>query len=113
MSGSTTARFTASDRIKNFPTESSRAILTKFSTGNEAHDRNAFESAFGSVSGKVAALDHTDGVRATFANDEVIHLRPSGNAPELRCYTEAATNARALEMNRVALETLRKLAGEN
>ena len=111
--GELPARFTASDRIKNFPTESSRAILAKFSTGDVANDLRAFESAFGGISGKVVALDHTDGVRATFANEEVIHLRPSGNAPELRCYTEAATNARALEMNGVALETLRKLAGES
>ena len=103
------ARFTASDRIKNFPTDSSRALLAKFSTGDAASDLRAFESALGGVSGKVVTLDHTDGVRATFASGEVIHLRPSGNAPELRCYTEAATNARALEMNRVALGTLQKV----
>jgi phosphomannomutase len=36
-----------------------------------------------------------DGLRLTFANGDIVHLRPSGNAPELRCYTEAATEARA------------------
>ena len=26
----------------------------------------------------------------TFANDDVVHIRPSGNAPELRIYVEGA-----------------------
>lgn len=108
--GEMPARFTASDRIKDFPTEKSRAILAKFSTGDDSNDRRAFEAAFGKVPGTVVAIDRTDGLRVTFTNDEIIHLRPSGNAPELRCYTEAATNARAIEMNRAGLEQLRALA---
>jgi len=107
------ARFTASDRIKNFPTEQSRAILAKFSTGDDSNDRRAFEAAFGKVPGTVVGIDRTDGLRVTFTNDEIIHLRPSGNAPELRCYTEAATNARALEMNRAGLEQLQALARQD
>ena len=103
------ARFTASDRLKNFPTESSQAILARFSTGDEAADRAAIEKNFGAVSGKVSRLDRTDGLRITFANEEVIHLRPSGNAPELRCYTEADTNSRAIALNASALETLSRL----
>ncbi|WP_352964606.1 hypothetical protein [Mesorhizobium sp. M1393] len=38
--------------------------------------------------GTVADVDETDGLRARIQNDEIIHLRPSGNAPELRCYSE-------------------------
>ena len=53
-------------------------------------------------------VDQTDGLRITFENDEVIHLRPSGNAPELRCYNEAASPERALLLNR---ECLSRLAG--
>lgn len=100
------ARFTASDRLQNFPTENSRAILAKFSTGNETSDRAAVENAFGALSGKVSQLDRTDGLRVTFANEEVIHLRPSGNAPEFRCYTEAASNDRAIALNRQAMDLL-------
>ena len=103
------ARFTASDRIKDFPTESSAAILTRFNTGRPADDLAAVEGVFGGISGQVAGLDRTDGLRCTFANAEIIHLRPSGNAPELRCYTEAATEARARTMNAAALERLREL----
>jgi len=36
-----------------------------------------------------------DGLRITFANGEIVHLRPSGNAPELRCYAEADNQERA------------------
>lgn len=103
------ARFTASDRIKNFPTENSRAILARFSTGDAAADRQAVEAVFGGIAGPVTSLDWTDGLRCTFASAEVIHLRPSGNAPELRCYTEAATDARARELNAQALELLQRL----
>lgn len=38
---------------------------------------------------------------------EVVHLRPSGNAPELRCYTEAASPERAAELNAQALHILK------
>jgi phosphomannomutase len=54
----------------------------------------------------VAAVDHTDGVRVTFASGEIAHLRPSGNAPELRAYTEAASAARARAMNDICMDIL-------
>jgi phosphomannomutase len=46
-------------------------------------------------------------VRITLENDEIIHLRPSGNAPELRCYTEADNEARAVELNQLTMARLR------
>ena len=42
----------------------------------------------------------------TFDSDEVVHLRPSGNAPEFRCYTEAATVDRAGELNAACMKIL-------
>ncbi|EIK4794457.1 phosphomannomutase, partial [Vibrio parahaemolyticus] len=35
------------------------------------------------------SIDNTDGLRLELSNSTIIHLRPSGNAPELRCYAEA------------------------
>jgi phosphomannomutase len=99
-------RFTASDRLKNFATEKSREILSRLDTGDDATDKKSIETVFGHLAGPVAALNRTDGVRITFTNDEIIHLRPSGNAPEFRCYTEAATNDRAVTLNSLALEKL-------
>ena len=40
-------------------------------------------------------LNYVDGVRAYFANGEVAHWRPSGNADELRIYALADSQARA------------------
>jgi len=96
-------RFTASDRLKNFATEKSQAILAKFNSGSAPDDQSAIESMFGQICGKVANLNRTDGLRITFANEEVIHLRPSGNAPEFRCYAEAKTDERAREITASAL----------
>ncbi len=39
--------------------------------------------------------DSTDGLRVTLESGDIVHLRPSGNAPEFRCYVEADTQARA------------------
>lgn len=102
------ARFTASDRLKNFATEKSVAILAKFNSGSETGDKAAIGKMFGSICGNVASLNRTDGLRIVFANEEVIHLRPSGNAPEFRCYAEAATDERAREITAAALA---KIAG--
>jgi len=101
------ARFTASDRLKDFATEKSAAILAGFNGGSESADRAAIEKMFGGVCGGVSRLDRTDGLRITFTNEEVIHLRPSGNAPEFRCYAEAGSDARAREITSLALERVR------
>jgi phosphomannomutase len=54
-------------------------------------------------------VDATDGLRITFANQEIVHLRPSGNAPEFRCYTEADSEERAMEINRICLDLVDRL----
>jgi phosphomannomutase len=43
----------------------------------------------------IARVNYTDGVRIHFANGDVAHVRPSGNADELRIYAVADTQARA------------------
>lgn len=40
---------------------------------------------------KVKSINTTDGLRLTLTKEMTIHLRPSGNAPELRCYAEATS----------------------
>lgn len=78
-------RYTYSDRIKNFPTDQSREFLQRLvmDPGLQA-----------SVTGKKftpSEVDTIDGVRLTFPDGDIVHLRASGNAPELRCYAEATT----------------------
>ncbi|KAL5364477.1 hypothetical protein BJX96DRAFT_157409 [Aspergillus floccosus] len=46
----------------------------------------------------VRLTDYTDGVRITFGNGDVAHIRPSGNADELRIYSVSDTKARADEI---------------
>ena len=98
-------RFTASDRIQDFPTEESGKILERLI------DEAAVEEAFGSLFGSVKTMDRTDGLRVTFDSDEVLHLRPSGNAPEFRCYNEAASVGRVEEMQRLSMEQLLAMKG--
>lgn len=85
--------FTASDRIQNFSRERSLALiaqgiaspkdlLTKLSLGQ-------FE---------VLSVNTTDGLRITLTNGDVVHLRPSGNAPELRCYVESNSSEKAISL---------------
>jgi phosphomannomutase len=45
--------------------------------------------------GRIARLNYTDGVRVYFDSGDVAHVRPSGNADELRIYAVADTQARA------------------
>jgi phosphomannomutase len=99
-------RYTASDRIKDFPSDLSHAQLGVLATGDLVRDKVAVGEVFGGAFGEVVGLDTTDGLRMTFASGEIAHLRPSGNAPELRAYTEAETPERATEMNRICMEIL-------
>ena len=108
LAASLPARFTASDRLKNFATEKSVAILAKFNSGSDATDKMEIEKMFGEICGAVSSLDRTDGLRLTFANEEIIHLRPSGNAPEFRCYAEAKSDERARV---ITTDALAKICG--
>lgn len=111
--GALPPRVTYSNRIADFPTATSRAILARLEQGSETEQLARIERAFGTIAGEPLRIDRTDGLRMTFASGDVIHLRPSGNAPELRCYSEAQDAARARQLNDAALSVVRdRLAGE-
>lgn len=93
-------RFTAADRIAGIPTERSKAFIAELSGNADAR------VAFFSDTGQEASLDETDGLRVTLTTGDVVHLRPSGNAPEFRCYAEAGSRE-AAEL--LVLQTLGKL----
>lgn len=77
-------RVTHSDRIQNFPTDISLSILESVKSAPEE-----FLNIVGLNDKSIKFIDTTDGTRLTFGDNDVIHLRPSGNAPELRCYAES------------------------
>ncbi|MCC6235421.1 MAG: mannose-6-phosphate isomerase, class I [Verrucomicrobiales bacterium] len=45
--------------------------------------------------GPLSRINLVDGLRLGFANGDVVHLRPSGNAPQLRIYSVASSPERA------------------
>jgi len=53
--------------------------------------------------GTIIRLNYTDGVRITFTNGDVAHLRPSGNADEFRIYAVADTQARANSITKMGV----------
>jgi phosphomannomutase len=104
-------RFTYSDRIKNIPTKISQKIINRYldkTTGKEKIEAD-FNGAFQSPS-SVIGIDNTDGLRIYFKNKNIIHFRPSGNAPEFRCYTEANKMKIAQSINYYCLQKIAKLA---
>ncbi|MGE3309952.1 MAG: phosphomannomutase [Limisphaerales bacterium] len=105
------ARSTASDRLTDFAPERSRAILERFSGMDDRLAAQEIDGLFGELMGaRTASINRTDGVRVTFANGEILHLRPSGNAPEFRCYAEAGNPERAVDVCARALLLIRRLA---
>lgn len=99
-------RFTSSGRLKNFPTELSEEKLLPLKTASMGKNIAAASALFADIFGTIKHIDNTDGVRITFESEEVAHLRPSGNAPELRCYNEADSSERAEVMNQQCMEML-------
>lgn len=95
-------RFTASDRLQNYPSERSKALLAALQAGD-----TELQTFWDPALGGIVRTDTTDGLRLTFANGEIIHLRPSGNAPELRCYAESGNVERAQAL---VAETLGKIS---
>jgi phosphomannomutase len=53
--------------------------------------------------GSVVRLNYTDGVRIWFDNGDIAHIRPSGNAPQLRIYAVSDFAQRADDIVRLAI----------
>jgi phosphomannomutase len=94
-------RHTASDRLRDVPTESSRHFIHGLM--NDTARRDDFFADLGHIT----TVDATDGYRATLDSGDILHFRPSGNAPELRCYTESSSAARAETLLRWGIEKMR------
>jgi phosphomannomutase len=100
------ARFTAADRLQDVPTKLSKALIARL--GSNAAARRDFLAQLGGI---FADIDTTDGLRITLTDGRIIHLRPSGNAPECRFYAEAATTQRAVATLAAGLDALRHSLG--
>jgi len=98
-------RFTASDRLQDFATELSRDLIARL-----IDDPAKAGSLLAPQAGAPTQIDTIDGLRITFAGGDIVHLRPSGNAPELRCYAEASTQESAETLCRACLDRIAETA---
>lgn len=99
------SRFTRSDRVAEIPTYQSRAKIGALRKNIIPELQNL---GFLEICGALQDVDETDGLRMTFENGDIIHLRPSGNAPELRVYVEAKTPKRADDLLTLGMERIAK-----
>lgn len=74
-------RRTATDRLVDVPPEVSCAIVADVLAGQS--------DLVPAELGAIRVIDTTQGVRLTLESGVILTIRPSGNAPELRCYVEA------------------------
>jgi phosphomannomutase len=94
---------TVSGLLRNIPHDRSTALLSEWVA--DAHARGAFLAALGAREDR---LDLTDGVRMILTDGRVVHVRPSGNAPELRVYVECNERAEAQDLLDQAIEWLER-----
>ncbi|MGL4593619.1 MAG: hypothetical protein ACRCUY_02690, partial [Thermoguttaceae bacterium] len=86
-------RIAMSDWLHNFPTDIAKRKLEELDSSGPEFVHFAF-AAFGDVQ----YIDRTDGLRITFGDGDIVHLRAAGNTPGLRCYTESDTKDRATQL---------------
>lgn len=91
--------YTASGLLKNFAVENSQRLLQKIA----ADPAEFFKQALPNEDLTFLGVNTLDGLRCSFEDSVIIHIRPSGNAPELRCYTEAKTQKQAEHLVRYLL----------
>ncbi|MCG6863496.1 MAG: hypothetical protein LJE70_19885, partial [Chromatiaceae bacterium] len=53
--------------------------------------------------GGIERINVQDGIRCFFRNGDIAHIRPSGNAPQLRIYAHARTQERADQITAMAV----------
>ncbi len=88
----------ASGLIRALPTQTSLALIAGLMKDSERC------AAFCQPFGALAQIDVTDGLRMQLADGALIHLRPSGNAPEMRVYVEAHDAVRTAQLMQGAID---------
>jgi phosphomannomutase len=91
-----------SERLTEVPTAAGAAFTARLT------DDADYARGFFAALGPVAAMTAIDGPRFTLASGDVVHYRPSGNAPELRCYVEGTTPEQADALLQWGLEAARR-----
>ena len=74
------------DRLENIETHLSQALVKRLT--DDAYARRSFADSLGLDE---AMSDAGDGIRIRAANGDIVHIRASGNEPELRVYVETSS----------------------
>lgn len=93
--------YTISDSIKQVSPEISQALFQQLKS--DPININQLLN----IKQAILDVDITDGLRVRFNNNTIVYLRQSGNAPELRCYTEAKTKKQAKELNEHCINSIK------
>ena len=96
-------RYTASDSIQGMPTNKSQQLVASLIDNPEEMMNMLLPNAT-----HVLTIAQTDGLRVEFDTGDVVHLRPSGNAPELRCYAESNDHNQAVNICIGCLNRIKK-----
>lgn len=92
-----------SNRLQEVPQAKTATLIERLDAEDPAYRDATFASH-----GGVAARDRRDGLRLTLGDGTTVHFRASGNAPELRVYVEAPTEAAAEALLAEGLEIARQ-----
>ena len=92
--------YALSDRLENFAVEKSTRLMASIRSSRENLEQ------FLAPIGKPAKISDIDGLRVTLNDQRIIHFRPSGNAPEMRCYVEAGSEESAVHLLKQGLNLL-------
>ena len=95
-------RFTAVHRLEDVTTERASAFLQELISDAARRAKLLSEMAE-----EEAATDQNDGLRISCSSGNIVHLRPSGNAPEFRVYVEAANRADSEHLLARVLQSVR------
>lgn len=82
-------RFTKSDRIQNVDLNKVKILFEDLKNDTNFLEKTLFRF------GRLKESNYIDGLRFVLSDNNIIHFRMSGNAPELRIYIESSTEKEA------------------
>ena len=98
-------RFSTAGLLRACPRAASQRVIDALSSAASQGDQAVPSPALSALLARyftpdtgfsaVSKIDYTDGVRLYFSNRDIAHVRPSGNADELRIYAVADSQLRA------------------
>lgn len=104
-------RFTASDRLQNFPRAEANRIVANLAEDAASGSFDTIEKLLGPFRADAKTYNCIDGFRVTFKSGLLVHLRASGNSDDFRCYVEADDEKTAKDVVKQVLSSVASLSG--